>query len=123
MSDCILIVEDEPATLDVLRVFLEHEGYETAAARDGREAIHFLRRRGPPALILLDLAMAGMDGVGFMDALARHPEWAGVPVVVLTGDRAVSADEVQALGADVLLRKPASPEELLAAVDRYSWGG
>jgi two-component system sensor histidine kinase ChiS len=123
MSDCILIVEDEPATLDVLRLFLEHEGYEVAGAREGGEALAFLGRCGPPALILLDLAMAGMDGRGFMDALAHHPEWSGVPVVVLTGDPDVSAAEAHEWGADVLLRKPVAPEELLATVDRYSWRG
>jgi CheY-like chemotaxis protein len=123
MSDCILIVDDDPATSDVLRLFLEHEGHNVIVAAEGGEALRLLREQGPPSLILLDLGMPGLDGWGFMDVLARHPEWSGVPVVVLTGDKHVTPGELLALGADDLLHKPVTPEELLATVDRYSWAG
>jgi CheY-like chemotaxis protein len=123
MSDSILIVEDDHITFEVLRLFLEHEGYEVAGAHEGGEALRLLREGEPPALILLDLGLPGIDGWDFMDALARHPEWSGVAVVVLTGDGAVSPDEVVALGADGLLLKPVAPDDLLATVDRYSWAG
>ncbi len=122
MSAYILLVEDDQDTSEILRLFLEREGYDVALAAEGGEALRLLRERGEPDLILLDLAMPGMDGWGFMDALARHPRWVGTPVVVLTASWDVSAQDVLALGADGMLRKPVMPDELLATVERYSSG-
>jgi CheY-like chemotaxis protein len=118
----ILLVDDDDDTSDILRFFLEREGYDVVTAREGGEALRVMTERGEPNLILLDLAMPGMDGFGVMDALARHPRWVGTPVVVLTASWEVSAADVQALGADGMLRKPVKPDELLAAVERYSSG-
>jgi len=122
VSAYILLVDDDRETSDILRFFLEREGYEVLLAHDGAEALHLMSERGEPDLILLDLSMPGMDGRGVMDALARHPAWVGIPVVVLTASWEVSAADVHALGADGLLRKPVTPDELLATVERYSSG-
>jgi CheY-like chemotaxis protein len=119
----ILLVDDDRDTSEILRLFLEREGYEVALAGEGGEALRLLAERGEPDLILLDLTMPGMDGWGLMDALARHPRWVGTPVIVLTASWAVSPEEVLALGADGVLRKPVSPDALLAVVERYSSGG
>ena len=123
MSAYILLVDDDDDTSDILRFFLEREGYDVLIAREGGEALRIMTERGEPDLILLDLAMPGMDGRGVMEALARHPRWVGTPVVVLTASWDVSAPDVLALGADGLLRKPVTPDELLATVERYSSGG
>jgi CheY-like chemotaxis protein len=119
----ILLADDDPAASLALRVLLEYEGLDVAVARDGGEALRYLHANGPPHLVLLDICMPGMDGWAFMDALTRHPTWLGVPVVVLTGAADISPDEVRALGADDLLRKPVDPEQLLATVSRYAWAG
>jgi CheY-like chemotaxis protein len=118
----ILLVDDDPDTSESLRLFLEREGYDVAVAGEGGEALRLLAERGEPDLILLDLAMPGMDGWGLMDALARHPRWVGTPVVVLTAAWDVSPEDVLDLGADGVLRKPVAPEALLAIVERYSSG-
>jgi two-component system, OmpR family, alkaline phosphatase synthesis response regulator PhoP len=119
----ILLVDDDRETSDILRFFLEREGYDVVLAREGTEALGVMAERGEPDLILLDLAMPGMDGWGLMDAMAHHPRWVGTPVVVLTASWEVSPEDVLALGADGMLRKPVTPEELLATVERYSSGG
>jgi CheY-like chemotaxis protein len=123
VSAYILLIDDDLETVEVIRLFLEREGYEVAGARDGAEALRVLTERGEPGLILLDLAMPGMDGWGFMDALARHPRWIGTPVFVLTASWKVSAADVLDFGADGLLRKPLATGELLATVERYSSAG
>ena len=119
----VLLAEDDAASREALRVLLEREGLDVAVAADGREALRFLQQNGPPHLILLDLSMPGMDGWTFMDALTRHPNWLGVPVIVISGAAGVTADDVRAFGADDLLRKPVDPDELIAVVSRYAWAG
>ena len=123
MSAYILLVDDDHDTSDILRFFLEREGYEVMLAREGGEALRLMTEHGEPDLILLDLTMPGMDGFGVMDALARHPRWVGTPVVVLTAAWDVSPADVLAFGADGMLHKPVRPEDLLATVERYSSGG
>jgi CheY-like chemotaxis protein len=123
MSADILLVDDDPTTVEILRLFLEREGHDVASAPDGGEALRYLREHGPPRLILLDLSMPGLDGCGFLEALARQAHWSVIPVVVVTGRADVSAQQVIDLGADGLLRKPVDPDDLLAVVDRYSGVG
>jgi CheY-like chemotaxis protein len=119
----VLLAEDDPTSREAVRILLEREGLDVAVAGNGEEALRFLRENGPPHLVLLDLSMPGTDGWGFMDALTRHPTWLGVPVVVLTGAAGVTAEDVRALGADDLLRKPVDPDELISTVSRYAWAG
>jgi CheY-like chemotaxis protein len=119
----VLLAEDDPASREALRQLLEGEGLDVAVAADGDEALRFLQQNGPPHLILLDLSMPGMDGWTFMDALTQHPNWLGVPVIVISGAAGVTAEDVRARGADDLLRKPVDPDELIAVVSRYAWAG
>jgi CheY-like chemotaxis protein len=123
VSAYILLVDDDHDTSDILRFFLEREGYEVVLAREGGEALRLMAEHGEPDLILLDLAMPGLSGWGVMDALARHPRWVGTPVVVLTASWDVSEEDVLAFGADAMLHKPVTPDDLLATVERYSSGG
>jgi two-component system alkaline phosphatase synthesis response regulator PhoP len=123
VSAYILLVDDNQDTSDILRVFLEREDYEVVLAREGGEALRLMTERGEPDLILLDLTMPGIDGFGVMDALGRDPRWVGTPVVVLTASWDVSPADVLALGADGVLHKPVTAEQLLATVERYSSGG
>ncbi|HEX5269677.1 MAG TPA: response regulator [Gemmataceae bacterium] len=123
MAAYILLVDDDHDTSDILRFFLEREGYEVVLAGEGGEALRVMAQRGEPDLILLDLAIPGLSGWGVMDALARHPRWVGTPVVVLTASWEVSEGDVLAFGADGLLHKPVRPDELLATVERYSSRG
>jgi two-component system, OmpR family, response regulator RegX3 len=109
----VLVVEDEPAYVDALTVGLEREGFEVAAAEDGRKAVAaFLART--PDIVLLDLMLPELSG---LDVLRRIRSESEVPVIVLSAKDAES-DVVTALelGADDYLTKPYSVRELVARV-------
>jgi len=118
MAD-ILIIDDEPGVLRVLRKILEGEGHAVTEAPDGEVALrHF---EGKPAdLVITDIFMPGMDGIEFLvhvrktfpDALVLAMSGGGI----LSRDQALS--DAALLGADQILQKPFSREEVLEAVDR-----
>ena len=114
----ILIVEDDDTVRAALKTLLEGEGYSVACAADGREALDRLRQAEPPALILLDLVMGGMDGWQFRREQELDPALAAIPVVVVsaTADLARSA---ASLGAAGYLHKPVGFEDLVEAVRQH----
>ncbi len=114
MSGRILIVDDTDAVRQSIGEILADEGYETAAAADGNQALHELRRRTFD-LIILDLVLPDRDGLELLDSL--HAEYPELPVVVVSGqgniDTAVKATR---LGAYDFLEKPLSASRLLVTV-------
>lgn len=107
----VLVVDDEPDFRRALAVTLRSHGYTVVTAADGEEALQ-LAAEVPPDLVVLDLGMPVLDGVG---VLTRLRAWSAVPVLVLSG-RSGSADKVDALdaGADDYVTKPFGIDELLA---------
>lgn len=90
----ILIVEDDPDVRDLVGRLLSAAGYSVRYASNGWEAL--LATETPVNLVLLDMMMPGMDGVGFLKTLRGHPAGKDVPVVILT---AMDRDEVEPLVA------------------------
>jgi CheY-like chemotaxis protein len=80
----VLIVEDNWETREVLERVLAIRGYDVVAARDGFDALAYLRGGGLPSAIILDLAMPNMDGIAFSRALRADARWADVPIIVYT---------------------------------------
>lgn len=115
----MLVVDDDPYIRDALADVLADEGYAVTAARDGEEALEFLRASLRPAVILLDLRMPGMSGWEVRKRLLADPELSGIPVVLLSADAHLE-DAQAALRAAGSLRKPPSLDELLEAVGRYA---
>lgn len=113
MSTCILVVDDEPALLDVMAPLLRSRGYEVTTASNATAAIDVVRRQAID-LIVLDLGLPDIDGI---EVCRRIRQDSGVPVVVLSV-REGETDKVEALdaGADDYVTKPFSAEELLARV-------
>ena len=112
----ILIVEDDEGIAAFLAKGLKAEGYATAVARDGDEALALAAASGDDLdLMLLDLALPGTDGLSVLRAW--RAQRLGVPVIVLTA-RAETADKVRGLdaGADDYVTKPFAFDELLARV-------
>lgn len=112
----IVVVEDEPDILEILRYNLEREGFAVEAVVRGDEAFEEIRKR-PPDLILLDLMLPGMDGLEIARVLKKSPKTARVPLIMLTAkdtevDRIVGLE----LGADDYLAKPFSPREVVLRV-------
>lgn len=122
----VLVVEDEEDILDVLEYNLEREGFVVACARDGDEGLRSARRH-PPALVLLDLMLPGMDGVAVCQALRDTPSTRRVPIIMITA-KDDESDVVLGLGvgADDYVTKPFRPKEVVArvkAVLRRGHGG
>jgi len=80
----ILVVDDHAATREPLAKLLRYQGYETAEACNGAEALEALRERKPD-LVLLDLLMPTMDGVTFLSRAKEELHATGLPVIVVTG--------------------------------------
>ena len=109
----ILVVDDEPAMVGALGALLGQAGHRIVAAYDGDEALRRFRE-DEPDLVLLDLAMPGLDGA---TVCQRIREMSDVPVVVVSGERDRAATvELLDLGADDYIRKPFRADELLARV-------
>jgi PAS domain S-box-containing protein len=79
----VLLVEDDPATREVMRSVLEKEGWTVSEAENGRVALVCMERERP-CLILLDLMMPEMDGFEFATRVRKNPEWRSIPIVVVT---------------------------------------
>ena len=95
----ILVVDDEPECRQVLRRYLEKEGWPVTEARDGEEALRSVAS-DPPALILLDLMMPGIDGFEFLNEFPRRFAGTQTPVVVLTA-KELTADDFDRLNGRV----------------------
>jgi len=110
----ILIVEDEPAILELLEVNLRHAGYRVAVA-DSAESARSRIDAAVPDLVLLDWMLPGQSGIDFTRRLRCDPRTQRVPIVLLTA-RAQEGDKLQGfdVGADDYITKPFSPRELLA---------
>jgi len=115
-SSVILIVDDNPANLDVLSDFLDDAGFEVLVAQDGESALDKVRY-APPDLILLDIMMPGIDGFETCRRLKNDAETADIPVI-FTSALADTVDKVKGLsiGAVDYITKPFQQEEVLARV-------
>ncbi len=83
-SETVLVVDDDPDVRAIVKATLEGNGMQTAEATNGRIALEWLEGHPPPALVLLDLMMPGMDGFDFLDRVRQRGKWTDVPIVVLT---------------------------------------
>lgn len=115
----ILVVDDDADIRDAIRDTLEQEGYATAEAASGADALHYLATHPRPAVVLLDWNMAPMSGADFMAALSLIPALASVPVVLLTADARVAEDGSDARRFAAFVKKPVKLEVLFATIERY----
>lgn len=116
-SRTILLVDDDEGVLEAERQILAQLGLSIRVAHNGAEALRALEEGPPPAVIVLDIQMPGIDGPTFARALRgqlRH-----VPLVVLTGapDPRAEADRCN---AEAFLRKPFDADALVRTVERFA---
>ena len=109
----ILVIDDEPAILNLVTAYLRSEGYEYYTATDGPSGLKAARTYRPD-LVVLDIMLPGMDGIELLTQLRRESE---TYVIMLTA-RAEETDKIIGLsiGADDYLTKPFSPRELMARI-------
>lgn len=112
----IVVVDDDPDLVRAVTAVLEADGYRVEGARDQREALRAVLE-DPPALVVLDVNMPGLDGWELCDILRRQSHTRDVPVLFLTG-RADVRDQITAMqvGGSDYVTKPFRPEELRAKV-------
>ena len=118
MEPGVLLVEDDPDLREVVIEILSLEGFESAIAVDGQEALEYLQAGYRPRLILLDLMLPRMDGEQVGRAIERDPKLRSIPVVVFSARRDVA--EVARRLAVPYLQKPFEVSNLVAAVKRYA---
>ncbi|RTL36863.1 MAG: response regulator [Rhodocyclaceae bacterium] len=115
----VLVVEDEPVSLEITRELLEEAGLHVDWAENGRIAVEKAATRRY-ALILMDMQMPEVDGLEATRQIRQLPEYARVPILAMTAN-AFAEDRRRCLGAgmDDYLIKPFEPEVLLGAMERW----
>lgn len=114
----ILIVEDDPATREIMTRAVEKLEFRAVALSNGREGMDWLAENEPPLAILLDLNMPELNGFGFLRHLRGEERWANIPVIVCTAQE-LSARERQILGKNaqlVIAKGQAAHVELSQAI-------
>ena len=115
-ADDVLIVDDDPDMVTIIRIMLDDAGYQVRSARNGKEALESVATK-MPAVVLLDILMPVMDGWQCARELrARYGR--RVPIVVVTAAEHAGARAAQ-VGGDDVLAKPFEMAELLRIVARY----
>lgn len=115
----LLIAEDDPASRELLRATLETEGYQVVEAEDGEAALNKIEEESPD-LVLLDIQMPKLDGLGVIRQLRQNPRFASLPVVAVTS-YAMRGDREKALdaGFDAYLTKPIDVVGIRETVKRF----
>jgi PAS domain S-box-containing protein len=117
VGNTIVVVDDDPAVLDILTRYLTAEGFQVVTVDKGSEAVRVCREVRPAA-ITLDVMMPDVDGWSVLAALKAEPDLAHIPVIMLTivEDKNLG----HALGADDYLVKPLEPQRLLETLRRHT---
>lgn len=113
----LLLIDDDPNLILLVKDYLEFRGYEVITAENGREALEVLEQQVPD-MIICDVMMPEMDGYAFVEHVRQDPRTSWIPVLFLSA-KGQSQDRVKGLntGADVYMVKPFEPEELVAQVE------
>ena len=112
----ILIIEDDPSLVELLRYNLENEGFEVSIARDGEEGLESIAIQAPD-LVVLDWMLPNVSGIEVCRQLRQKSETRSMPVIMLTA-KGEESDRLRGLetGADDYIVKPFSPAELTARI-------
>jgi DNA-binding NarL/FixJ family response regulator len=113
----LLLIDDDPNLILLVKDYLEFRGYEVITAENGREALEVLEGSAPD-MIICDVMMPEMDGYSLVSTIRSEPKTSWIPVLFLSA-KGQSQDRVKGLniGADVYMVKPFEPEELVAQVE------
>lgn len=113
----ILIVDDEPNMCEALRILLENDGYAVASAPDGNEAVERIRGGEVVDLVISDLKMPGLDGIGVLDVLKE--EGYDIPLILITAYGTIEAAvEAMKKGADDFITKPFNKDAIRRVIAR-----
>lgn len=115
----ILIVEDDKHILNSLSDLLTEEGFAVSIARNGQEALDYLRQTPElPALILLDIMMPVKDGIAFRREQESDPHLANIPVIAMSTDGQIEITKIR-LGLKRYLKKPLDVDTVIETVKGF----
>ena len=113
----VLMIEDHDDTACLVRFILEGKGYVVRHAPDGNNAKRLTETTELPDLILLDISLPFLSGLEVLRTIRSTAEWQRIPVIILTASSSLDVmDEATKLGATEYLKKPFSPEHLVAKI-------
>lgn len=113
----ILVAEDHADFREMLRVVLSNEGYIVLVAEDGAATLRLVED-DPPDLIITDIQMPNLDGIGLIKRLRERPEWSHIPVFVLSAQDSGNLVEALRAGASESMNKPAQLAPVLQLIKR-----
>ena len=122
----ILLADDEAAVRKMVKVRLEHEGFEVVTAKDGEEALKWTNSGERVDLILLDVKMPKVDGLQVCKRLKGDPATAKIPLVIFTASSSQwqkLTEECRELGISGWLKKPFRSKQLLDEIHQALRGG
>jgi DNA-binding NarL/FixJ family response regulator len=116
-SNTLLLIDDDPNLVLLVKDYLELQGYAVVTAKNGRDALRVLEK-DLPNLIICDVMMPEMDGYAFVKKVRENPQTSWLPVLFLSAKGQIQ-DRVAGLskGADVYMVKPFEPAELVAQIE------
>jgi DNA-binding response OmpR family regulator len=118
MGRRILVTEDSPTILEILKSVLTEEGYEVIAAADGQQALD-LARTEKPDLIILNLMLPKIDGYKVCRMLKFDERFKNIPIIMLTARSKESDEQLgREVGADAYIRKPFQPEVMIDEIKK-----
>lgn len=112
----ILVIDDEPALVEILVDALEDAGHRVACAADGEAALALMNDGVTPCLALLDLMMPRMNGWELRRAMLAEPTLSTIPVAIMSAHAAETAEDLQAVA---VIRKPFTLDEVVDLADRH----
>ena len=119
MANKILVVDDDLNICELLKLYLENEGYMVFTANDGQEAVDTFQNKTPD-LVLLDYEMPVINGAQVLEMIRSEADFSNIPVIFLTSkDDKESVLKVMALKPEGYLLKTLPPADIIAAVDDF----
>ena len=114
----ILVVDDDPDILTVLKLRLKKAGYEVMVAANGEEALDLIKKE-TPELVLLDLLLPGIQGEEVCKQIKQDDKLKKIPVILFTASVSDIESRVKKIGADDFIEKPFEAENLLAKIKKF----
>lgn len=112
----VLVIEDEPDMVDIMRINLEQAGYQVATTHDGLEGLEALDAEGADAIVL-DLNLPNMSGFRFARLVRRDEKWKRVPIIVVTAFAFEEVEDLTSVGIDAFITKPFDPADLVSKLE------
>jgi CheY-like chemotaxis protein len=111
----VLLVEDDAVIQENLAAILDDEGYDVVCADDGVQALHILKTKPEPHILLLDLMMPKMNGWQMRAVMLENPSWCKIPCIIVSGTNDLRR-HADALKAQDYIAKPINLDKLLQAI-------